>query len=173
MASPPWLKEIRGWDGVREVPGPGVNARIRDLWLSLPGGAWFWKEYGSDDSKLPWCGAMMAGIMRACGIPFPAKYSGAREWLRWGVPLPEACAGAVAVFTRPGAPGSAHVGIIEGRNSRGEYMVWGGNQRDGVCLIPIAADRLAGCRWPSGFPLPGIATLPLIAGTAPASTNEA
>lgn len=167
-----WLNEAEKWVGVKEVPGPGVNARIRALWYDLPGGAWFWKEYGSDDSKLPWCGAACAGIFKACGITLPKNYASARSWATWGQALDEPTIGAVLIL---GRKGGAHVCIIAGRDARGRLMCYGGNQGDAFTLAPfdLSTRDVIGIRWPQGQPLPALQSLPLITSNAAASTNEA
>lgn len=173
MTDPAWLVELKKWNGTKEVPGPGVNAKIRNLWLSLPGGEWYWKTYGEDDSKLPWCGAMMAGVMQRCGVSFPKKYASAREWAVWGTSLSVPAYGCIAVFARPEG---AHVGVLVGKDTRGRYAVWGGNQSDGVCLTYIDASRAIAYRWPTEAldQLQGVSrVLPMVASTGKTSTNEA
>jgi uncharacterized protein (TIGR02594 family) len=167
-----WLNEAEKWVGLKEVPGPGVNARIRALWYDLPGGSWFWKQYGSDDSKLPWCGAACAGVFKACGIALPKNYASARAWLEWGTVVNEPTVGAVVVF---GRKGGAHVAIIAGKDARGRLMCYGGNQGDAFTLaaFDLTTREVLGYRYPPGFPLPALQTLPLIASNATASTNEA
>lgn len=171
MADLVWVTEAKGWLNQKEVPGPGFNPWIKNLWLSLPGGPWYWKHYGEDDSKLPWCGAGCAGVFKACGIPFPAKYASAREWLAWGTRLDTPAVGCVVVFER--GPKSGHVGIALGRDQHGNLMVWGCNQSDGVTIAPFSEDRVLGYLWPPGYPAPALAILPRIASNGTLSRNEA
>lgn len=147
-----WLDEARRHLGQREVPGPRSNGWIRDLWLSLPGGAWFWKTYGEDDTKLPWCGAFCAGVLQRCGIEIPKRYASALAWLEWG----EDCGpglGAVAVLTRQGG---GHVGFVTAVSPDGQFVrLLGGNQDDGVTEAWFKAERVTGYRRPPGQSLGG------------------
>ena len=104
------LVEIaRKYIGQSEVPGPGFNAWIRDTWLGLPGGSWFWDTYGKDDSKLPWCGAFVARCCKEAGLPLPKAYSSALSWASWGEDAGGPLHGAVAVLKRDGG---GHVATV-------------------------------------------------------------
>jgi uncharacterized protein (TIGR02594 family) len=165
-----WVTEARKHIGQKEVPGPGVNAWIRDLWHGLPGGPWFWKHYGQDDSKLPWCGAFCAGVFKRCGIAIPQRYASAVSWLEWGQKINAPAFGCVVVFSRHGG---GHVGIVVGKDQRGRLMVLGGNQGDAVSVAPFDRARVTGYRWPPGVPVPSLATLPTVTSSAASSRNEA
>lgn len=169
MTEPRWLTEARKHLGQKEVPGAASNPWIKAMWLKLKGGLWFWNAYGTDDSKLPWCGGFMAFCFDAVGIAYPAKYASAKEWLAWGTPLPQPIVGCVVIFDRAGG---GHVGLVTGKTQDGRLMVLGGNQKDGVCELPFDRARAIGYRWP----LPGPAVLeplPLVASAAASSSNEA
>jgi uncharacterized protein (TIGR02594 family) len=134
--------------GQREVPGPGVNAWIKDMWLGLPGGKWFWSEYGQDDSKLPWCGAFVARVCKDAGCDFPKRYSSALAWAEWGEfrNMPEQ--GCVAVLTRDGG---GHVGIVTGISPDGmSVRLLGGNQSDAVSESWFQVRRVKAWRAPAG-----------------------
>lgn len=177
MSEVAWISEAKKCLGQKEVAGPGFNAWIKNQWLSLPGGKWFWESTGSDDSLLAWCGMACAGIFQRCGIQIPKRYASARAWLEWGTKLSGPVAGAVVVFER--GPKMGHVGIIGGRNQNGDLMVYGGNQGDEFKLAPfsdkLVADggRVLGYRWPPGQPLPPLALMPVIASSGALSSNEA
>ena len=167
----PWLSIGLQYEGMREVPGPGVNAKLQNLWLGLPGGSWFWNHYGKDDSKLPWCGAFMARVFLDCGIQPPKRYASALEWASWGSGLSEPTLGCVVVFSREGG---GHVGIVMGADELGRLIVLGGNQRDGVCKMAFDRSRATAFRFPPGVPLPGLRTMPRYASASmKLSTNEA
>lgn len=141
--------------GQREVPGPGVNAWIKDTWLSLPGGRWFWTEYGQDDSKLPWCGAFVARVCQDAGLPFPKRYSSALAWAEWGVPLVVPAQGCVAVLTRDGG---GHVAIVTGISFDGRAVrLLGGNQGDAVRESWFPTQRVKFWRAPAGEALAQVA----------------
>ena len=166
----PWLSIGLQYEGMREVPGPGVNAALRDMWAGLPGGPWFWKHYGEDDSKLPWCGAFAALCMKKAGVTLPKRYSSALGWLEWGSPLHTPTEGAVAVFKRAGG---GHVGFVVGQDQYGRLLVLGGNQNDSVSVAPFDSGRIVGYRWPPGVPRPAVFTLPTMAHSGAVSRNEA
>ena len=141
--------------GQKEVPGPGVNAWIKDTWLSLPGGKWFWGEYGQDDSKLPWCGAFMARVCKEAGHEFPKRYSSALAWATWGEPLNYPAQGCVAVLTREGG---GHVAIVTGISRDGKSVrLLGGNQGDAVRESWFPTQRVKFWRAPAGEVLAQVA----------------
>jgi uncharacterized protein (TIGR02594 family) len=144
-----WLVEARRYIGQREVPGPHSNEWIKAMWLSLRGGAWYWTHFGSDDSKLPWCGGFMAFVFQNVKITFPSAYGRALAWLEWGEPCGPAV-GAVAVLGRPGA-GAGHVGIVTAVSIDGNHVrLLGGNQNDGVTDAWFKTERVRGYRRPPG-----------------------
>ena len=146
MNEPIWMVEARKHLGQREVPGPGVNAWIRSMWLGLKGGGWFWKHFGEDDSKLPWCGAFCAHCVKVAGLPHPDKYASALAWASYGTALPGPRLGAVAVFKRAGG---GHVGFVAGVRKNGNLVILGGNQDDGVTLADFSSASLVALRWPA------------------------
>lgn len=167
---PAWLIEAKKHEGVAEIPGPASNAWINAMWLALPGGAWFWKTYKADDSKLPWCGAFIAYCMQACGLSFPKLYASAKAWTGWGSKLSAPIVGCIVVFERPGG---GHVGLVVGRTASGNLMVLGGNQRDGVRVSEFSRDRVVGYYWPAEVPLPIYTALIMLPSTGEISRNEA
>ena len=150
MSEPKWLEEARKHIGQKEVPGAASNPWITEMWRKLKGGAWFWKAYGEDDSKLPWCGGFVAYCMTQADISPPSKYASAKEWLNWGSELKYPCHGCVVVFTREGG---GHVGFVVGIDDRQRLMVLGGNQGDSVNIKPFERFRVAGYRWPLAMPI--------------------
>lgn len=165
----PWVQEAAKHVGQQEVPGPGFNPWIKNMWLELKGGAWYWNHYKQDDTRLPWCGGFMAYVFKQCGTDYPQKYASAKAWLEWGTRLHEPIFGSICIF---GRDGGGHVGIIVGLDKRGRYMILGGNQRDGVNVMPIDPSRFIGAVWPPGYALT-FATLPIFGTTMESSKNEA
>lgn len=149
-ARPEWLRHAAQYIGVREVKGPGVNQAIKNLWLSLKGGALYWRAYGEDDSKLPWCGAYAARLLAHAGVAYPTQYARALAWAEWG----EACEpllGAVVVFKRDGG---GHVGFVVGTSvDAAQVLVHGGNQNDGVSEAWFSTKHMVACRKPKGSTL--------------------
>lgn len=142
----------RKYIGQREVPGPGFSAWIKDLWIGLPGGQWFWDTYGRDDSALPWCGAFMARCCKDVGLSFPKQYSSARSWEEWGDDCNGPRLGSVAVLRRDGG---GHVGIVTGVSSDERLVrILGGNQNDGVGEAWFLLSRVTAWRKPAGSTLP-------------------
>lgn len=169
MSELSWITEARKHIGQQEVPGAASNPWIAEMWRKLKGGAWFWKAYGEDDSKLPWCGGFAAYCFTIAGIDPPSKYSAAKEWLTWGMPLVYPCHGCIVVFTREGG---GHVGFVVGIDDRQRLMVLGGNQGDKVSIAPFDRSRIAGYRWPNGS-TPEIKSLAVISCDQKSSQNEA
>ena len=165
-----WLNRARDFIGQKEVAGSASNEWIVWMWASLPGGAWYWNAYGKDDSKLPWCGAFCAFVMRDRGLTFPRKYASAREWAVWGTKLQAPAPGAVAVFQRAGG---GHVGFVVGKDAKGRLLVLGGNQADSVSVAAFDPARVIAYRWPAGVPAPESLTLPTYAHAGLTSRNEA
>lgn len=169
-AEPLWLSDARGQLGLHETAGPLSTPELEALWRSLPGGAWYWEHFGGDDSKLPWCGAFLAWIMRRQSIGIPQRYASAIEWLRWGRKIDAPAVGCVVVFKRPGG---AHVALVIGRREDGWLYCLGGNQKDSVCILAFDPERAEGYRWPLGEPPPPRAALPTLALGVTTSRNEA
>lgn len=170
MISLPWMIEAAKHVGQKEVPGPGFNAWIKNMWLSLPGGSWYWSKLGKgDDSLLPWCGGFWAFVMQACGISCPARYASAKAWADWGTRLSVPVYGCLVVFSRAGG---GHVGAVMGVDRSGRLMVLGANQKDMVRVDPFDRARVAAYIWPPGQPFVNTA-LPVMDSSASSSTNEA
>lgn len=158
---PAWLTEARRHIGLREIPGAKHNSVIIGWLESLR--AW-WK-----DDETPWCGTFVAHCMQVAGQPLPKFWMRAKDWLNWGVSIPAPLVGCVVVFEREGG---GHVGLIVGKDARGNLMVLGGNQGNALSIAAFDPKRVAGYRWPDKK-TPMLASLPIMAGTGKLSTNEA
>ncbi len=157
-----WVTIAESHLGKREIPGPKSNGWLRDMWMGLRGGKWFWDAVGyGDDSRLPWCGAFVAMCVESAGFAYAKNYASAKDWLNWGEVLNDPAEGCIVVFTREGG---GHVGFVVGRDLRGRLLVLGGNQGDAVSVAPFEFSRVAGYRWPTGAtvpPRPGANLLPI------------
>lgn len=142
---PAWLVEARKHMGTKEVSGAKHNPKILG-WIKELGG-WF------TDDETPWCGTFSAICMKTAGHVVPQHWYRAKDWMNWGRSC-EPRLGAVAVF---GRSGGGHVGFVVGE-SRTNYYVLGGNQKNAVNIMPIAKTRLLGFRWPKGEK---VSTVPL------------
>lgn len=167
---PNWLTIARSYLGEREIPGVASSSWIKSMWLSLKSGAWYWKAYGEDDSKLPWCGAFAAYVMQSAGIEPPKNYASAKAWLDWGIPLAGPRVGCIAVY---GRTGGGHVNFITCRDEKWRLGGIGGNQGDAVSEAFFETSRVLGYRWPIGHTFPAFdTTLPIVA-LGKLSTSEA
>lgn len=146
-SEPRWLTIARGYIGVREIKGPKHNPTIMG-WLNRLGS---WVQ----DDETPWCGTFAAAVMQEAGLPYPVRYLAARSWATYGSNLrtTHLAPGAILVFSRPGLPGSGHVGFYDGETETA-YRVLGANQSDSVNNSAfIAKTRLIAARWPKGEPV--------------------
>lgn len=160
---PAWLTEGRRHIGVREIKGPQHSSTIIGWLDSLR--AW-WR-----DDETPWCGVFVAHCMKRAGHSLPRYWMRAKDWLGWGESVAAPCVGAVVVFTRDGG---GHVGIVVGKDQRGNLMVLGGNQGDMVKISPFAMGRVSGYRVPAGYKIPpGNLQLPVLSSDGRLSANEA
>lgn len=114
-------------------------------YFSLAG---FPAEYADD--QVAWCAAFVGAMIKKSGGS-PAYSLLARHWLSWGrrIPIRKNC---IAVFSRPGASWTGHVGFVAGFDS-GNVQLLGGNQSGCVNVRTYSTARLLGCRWPSNVEL--------------------
>jgi uncharacterized protein (TIGR02594 family) len=163
---PRWLQEARRDIGVREFPGKADSPVIRKWLLDL-------KAWWTDDAT-PWCGVAVAHWMLRAGIDRPRHWYRALAWADWGIQLIRPALGAVVVY---GRRGGGHVGLVVGVDQRGNILTLGGNQNDAVSIAPFDRSRVVAYRWPPGqmadWPHLVDVDAPLIASTAPTSSNEA
>jgi uncharacterized protein (TIGR02594 family) len=160
VSEPFWLSNARRYLGTAETPGKDTTPII-DRWL-MTLGAW-WR-----DDETPWCGVFVAAVMRESGIGLPKHWYRALAWRGWGERLLWPELGSVAVL---GRKGGGHVGFVLGEDTQNRIVILGGNQGNRVSVLPFDRGRLLECRWPIGYPR--IHTLPVLASSGAASTNEA
>jgi uncharacterized protein (TIGR02594 family) len=171
VADPIWLANARRYLGLREYPGAKTNPTIEG-WLKKLGASW-------RDDETAWCGTYVADNFLETGFSPVNGWSGARNWLKFGVGLPKPAVGAVVVFWRGSINGwSGHVGFVVGKDQSGNLMVLGGNQGDAVSVAAFSLDpkktRVLGYRWPAGQPLPAANdNLPVVNSNGKLSANEA
>lgn len=141
-AALPWLAEGKRLIGLAEGPGPADNPAIL-AWATEA-------DVPFDRDETPWCGLFIAHCFAATvpDEPLPANLLGARQWLRFGVPVAPQL-GAILVFWRGSRDGWAgHVALYWAEDAT-SYHVLGGNQSDAVTITKIAKSRLLGARWPA------------------------
>jgi uncharacterized protein (TIGR02594 family) len=146
-----YLQIAKSWIGTAEVAGAKSNERIKQMWFALPGGAWFWSNFGCDDSKLPWCGAFVAHILKKALIEPPHNYARALSWADYGMQSSVQALGAIVVLKRDGG---GHVGFVTGIDSNSTMVrVLGANQNNAVNELWFDIDRIAAARQPVGIKL--------------------
>lgn len=126
-----------------------------------------------DPSKLPWCGDLVETVIAVSlpGEALPGNPYLARNWLKFGQPVPPSY-GAVAAFWRGSKTGtSGHVGFLIGQRADA-YRVRGGNQSDAITDTWISKDRLLGARAPTTWD-GGLPHLPTLTASGKLSHNEA
>jgi uncharacterized protein (TIGR02594 family) len=151
----PWMDIARQLVGLREIKGPRHESRIVAMWDDIKC-AWF------KDDETPWCAAFVGSCLERAGIR-SSRSAAARSYENWGqiVPnwniaaqTPEVIPyGAVVVLSRPGAPGSGHVGFYCGATGSG-FALLGGNQGDTVSVASYLWSRIVTARWPTVHALP-------------------
>lgn len=132
---PKILTEALKLYGTLETAGPADNPVILG-WATELG----LKQYVHD--SIAWCGLFVAICVKRAGKEVVKDPLWAANWAKWGQHC-EPELGAIGVFDRPGA--GNHVGIIVGEDAT-HYHVYGGNQKDSVCIARLTKDRLWECR---------------------------
>ncbi len=122
-------------NGLREVAGAASNPRIKQAIL----GAASWLN--PDDSKTAWCGCIMGLWCREIGLPVPAEYYRALNWLNVGTPvqLADAVPGDIVVISRSGGN---HVALFKDA----ALTLYGGNQSNAVNHAAFDRSLLRGIR---------------------------
>lgn len=143
-----WLEKLIAYEeeGFKEVSGKQSNPRILK-WAHGVGKA----DYMVDDSKTPWCGIGLAGVLDECGLgsAIPKGPAAAISWLNCGVEC-EPKVGAIAVFKRTGGN---HVTVI--RAIRGNtWDCIGCNQGNAIRTDEYDGTKALGTRWPVAIKTP-------------------
>jgi len=136
---PLWLRIAEDEIGVREIAGPGSEARIVKYHAST--------TLKATDDSVPWCSSFVNWVMQKAGYK-GTGLANARSWLKWGNAIKEPKLGCIVVFRRTGSPTAGHVAFYEGE-SNGLLLVLGGNQSDQVRLSRYPKGSVLGYRWPS------------------------
>jgi len=164
---PLWVIEGLRWLNLREARGAADNPEILE-WAKEEGGS-IAKDYTHDE--IPWCSLFANMLLTKVGIE-GTKTLWALDWDKWGQKLPGPAVGAFAPMKREGG---GHIAIVVGRDAHSNLMCLGGNQSDGVSIIPFPADRPLSFRWPIGVTPPhqaSLGSLPLMKSDGRASTKE-
>ncbi len=147
MSLPDLLAEALKYQGLRENIGGKSNPVILDWYKELGMG-------GIKDSiSIAWCGTFIAICAKRSGrkwIQPKDNFMLARNWAKFAgsTKLARPAVGAVVVFWRGSPKGwQGHVGIIVGKDARGNLMVIGGNQSNMCKISPYTTERVIGYYW--------------------------
>lgn len=164
MAEPRWMAIARKYIGVAEIPGKDTAPTIA-RWLRELKSWWY-------DDETPWCGTFVGAVLREASITPATHWYRARDWLNWGVKIPEPAPGCVVVYERSGG---GHVGFAVAVDQGGRILTLGGNQGNRVSIAPFDRYRVLGYRWPAGrfAELTAAGDLPTVASSVPSSGGEA
>lgn len=137
-----WLDKLEEYEaqGFKEKIGKASNPRILK-WAHGVGKA----DYMVDDSKTPWCGIGLAGVLDECGLGacIPKDPAAAKSWLQCGEEC-EPKVGAIAVFKRTGGH---HVTVI--KRIRGHmWDCLGCNQGNAIATDEYDGRKALGTVWP-------------------------
>lgn len=161
---PIWLQVAKSYIGTQEVVGYKHNPIILGWWkrLGLP----------FTDDETPWCAGFVGGVLEECQLK--STRSGlALSYANYGVRLSGPAVGAIASMKRNGG---GHVGIVAGKNKKGQILLVGGNQSNAVNVKAFPAERIIAYTWPTGVNRPvnvGIKYLPILDLNVNLSTIEA
>lgn len=172
-----WVAKARSMIGTAEIVGRAENPKIVKMWqvgFTAIGQSNRLKESVWKTENTPWCGGFMAWVMAESGLThhIPNAFPLARSWAKAGTALSKPAYGCVVVFSRGNM---GHVGIVVGKDAKGNLMVLGGNQGDAVNIKPFSRSRVIAYRWCGTQKLPAEHryNLPVLRSDGRVSTNEA
>lgn len=165
-SKPSWLVEGLKMLGTHEVSGSRSNPRILNM-ARRAGFRW----YKSD--SVPWCALYANYCLTAVGLPgtgslLALSFETSKNLVR--LPGP-----AVGSFVPMRRIGGGHIAIVVGRDSRGNLVCVGGNQRDSVSIASFPLARARSFRWPRSAKLPsvyGFKNLPLVSSSGRGSRES-
>ena len=172
-----WVAKARTMIGTAEKAGKAENPKIVEMWqvgFTATNQANRLKDAVWRTENTPWCGGFMAWVMAKSNLAhhIPKSFPLARSWANAGTKLSKPAYGCVVVFSRGNM---GHVGIVVGKDTKGNLMVLGGNQGDAVNIKPFAVSRVLAYRWcgTQSQPAPHRYKLPILRSNGRVSTNEA
>lgn len=134
--APKMLVEALKLFGLSEVIGEENNPEIINWAQEL--------ELNYNADEIPWCGLFMAIVAKRAGKEIPKDPLWALNWNKFGIHQSKAMLGDVLTFIRNGG---GHVGIYV-YETKNNYGVLGGNQKDRVGIVEISKLRLQDIRRP-------------------------
>lgn len=137
---PVWLAIARRELGVAEIPGEEHSARILEYhWATT---------LRATADEVPWCAAFVCWVLEKASIDSP-RSAAARDFLKWGVQLPEPRPGCIVVLKRGTQAWQGHVTLFDGWAGPGKFRGIGGNQSNRVNVQTFSAAGVLGYRWPA------------------------
>lgn len=131
----PWMRTAHREKGVRELLDGELNPRLLTYFASTR------YPLESVDKKTKWCGAFVSWVLEHASPPYRSQHSAhAADYMKWGFELAAPKWGCVAVFEH-------HVAFWE-TGTTTTATLFGGNQRNQVCLALHELTGLLGYRWP-------------------------
>jgi len=143
----PWIKVAMKELGIARW-AKGNNPRIVEYLHSvdLP-------ENLANDQWTPWCASFVEWCLDQCSMR-GTKNAMARSYLKFGVKLEKPIPGCILIFYRGDRNGEeGHTGFYMGTDAKGNIMVLGGNEGNGVRIARYPAEHLLGCVWPKEAPI--------------------
>lgn len=140
-----WIDIGRKMIGIKEIKGSNHHPEILKMWQDI-------KRGGIKDDETPWCSAFVGSCFERAGI-VSSRHENSQSWNTWGEKLTAPIYGCVVTFTRDGG---GHVGICMGRTAKGNLLILGGNQSDGVNIKEFTKDRVKEYRKPVGVEMANI-----------------
>ena len=137
---PAFFKTALSYHGMQEIVGAKHNPVILGMAKALNplAGAWY------DSDEKAWCGVFEGFCLKTNGEAIPDGYDAmrARSYANVGVAQRQAMLFDILVFDRDGG---AHVTNYVGEDAK-RFWCYGGNQKNGVCIVPIEKDRIIAIR---------------------------
>ena len=138
---PAWLIAAESYIGTTEIAGEKDNATIVHFHE--------FTDLKAQDDETPWCASFVNACLVKGGKKGTVK-ANARSFLGWGTEIKYPPLGAIVVTYRGNPNGPAgHVGFYYGIEN-GLVKILGGNQKDSVCVLKFAPEKILGFRWPTG-----------------------
>ena len=135
---PLWIEIAEKEIGVKEVEGPGDNARIVEYHKAT--------SLKSTDDETPWCSAFVNWVLMQAGYERSHNAS-ARSFLGVGIPLKGFRKYSIVILRRGNSNWMGHVGFAIDE-TRSHVLILGGNQGDKVSRAWYRKENVIGYRWP-------------------------
>ena len=141
-AYPVWMPVAWSQWHIREVTGARHNPQIIEYHRST--------RLKATSDEIAWCSSFVNWVFQQVNVE-RTESAAARDWLQWGIAIDEPVYGALVIFDRSTRlrPRGGHVGFAVGRSSSNRVAVYGGNQKNEVCVDVYDTKPVLGYRWPA------------------------